>query len=75
MIGTLCEECGVKNRCQTFGITHHLASRLMIGKSVQKENEPFPIAIYLDDIESEGLNPETTLRFVDEMAPHCLYFQ
>ena len=75
MIGSLCLECAARTQCETFGISSKLASRLMIGKSVQKEQEAFPLTVYMRDIKSEGLDPKATLRFIEEIAPHCLYLK
>jgi len=75
MIGTICRECPAKENCNAFGISHKLASRLMIGKSVQKTGEAFPINVYLQDIKAEGLDPKSTLEFLEKIAPHCLYLK
>lgn len=75
MIGQLCAECHHKKKCQDFGISPHLISRLMIGKSVHDTDQPFPINIYKHDIESENLSIDKTLRFLDEISPYCIYLK
>lgn len=73
MTGSLCLVCEQNSRCMDFGIPHALASRLMIAKSAHREEENFPIGIYRDELEREGLNTDDALHFIETLAPHCIY--
>jgi hypothetical protein len=45
----------------------------MIAKSAQHKNGCFPIGVYRDELEAEGLDVEKTLAFIEATAPHCIY--
>ena len=65
--------CEHRNRCIDFGISHSLASRLMIAKSAHGDGETFPIGIYRDELELEGIKTDDALTFIENIAPHCIY--
>ncbi len=72
---TLCHECEHRPKCEAFGLSSKLAARLMIGRMVTKENDPFPFSVYLPQMQSEGVNKEQVIAFMDALKHDCLYLK
>ena len=73
MTGSLCLVCEHRSRCMDFGISHSLASHLMIAKTAHAEGDTFPIGIYREELELEGISSNDAMSFVETIAPHCIY--